>query len=232
MHKKALSEYEKAIALNNFGSEQALAIQNCNLGLLYFREIKDDLAMNYFQKSSVILPEYIQNIIHIAKIKIRQNKIQEAKQLIEDKLKKYSGNFELIELYSFILLKYGKINESQYFAKKCLIHNSNSLLSLMIMAESSRQKNNYTGAISYWKSLRLLSPRYALSNLGLIELYARINDRKMLNQEIQLLFCLKGSSNVTEYIKELTRDQLLLVYVPNLENISLILKKYYNEHKL
>lgn len=225
MSDKALAEYEKATALNSFGSEHALAIQYYNLGLLYFAEMKDDLALNHFQKSSAIVPEYIQNTIHVAKIKMRQNKISEARQIIKDKLTKYPGSFELMEFYSFILLKYGKINESQYFAKKCLMHNANSIFSLQIMAEICRQKNNYASAISYWKSLRLLSPRYAFTNLALIELYANINDHKMLNQEIQLLFCLKDSLNISEYIKELTKDEMLLVYVPNLKNLSFLLKK-------
>ena len=39
--------------------------------------------MNYFIKSSKIIPEYIPNYIYIAKIKLRHNKIKEAKQIIE-----------------------------------------------------------------------------------------------------------------------------------------------------
>jgi tetratricopeptide (TPR) repeat protein len=229
MNKKALFEYQKAIALNNFGSKYALAIQEHNSGLLYFGERKDDQAMYCFEKSLEILPRYIQTTIHIAKIKMRHNKIQDAKQIIEDKLKKYPGSFELMELYSFILLKYGEINESKDIAKKCLIHDSNSIFSLQIMAEICRQKNNYSGAISYLKSLRLLMPRNAFINLELIELYAKINNPQMLNQEIQLLLCLKGSLKVTEYIKILSRDKMLLVYVPDPEDISFILKNRIGE---
>ncbi len=229
MNEKALSEYEKAMALNNFGSEQAWAIQNYNSGLLYFREMKNDLALNYFQKSLKVLPEYIQNTVHIAKIKMRQNKILEAKKIIEDKLRKYPSSFELMELYSFILLKIGKLNESKYFVKKCLIHNPDSILSLQIMAEICRQKNNYTGAISYLNSSRLLAPRNAFINLALIELYAKINDSEMVNQEICFLIYLKGSSNISNYIKGLTSDKMLLVYIPDIENISSILKKRLKE---
>jgi protein O-mannosyl-transferase len=225
MNRKALFEYKEALALNNFGNKQALALHEYNMGLLYFNEIKDDLALNYFQKSSVILTEYIQNAIQIAKIKIRQNKIHEAKQIIEDKLKKYPNNFELIEIYSFILLKYGEINESQFFAKKCLIHNSDSIFSLKIMAETCRIKNNYTSAISYWKSVRSLSAHNSLANLALIELYAKINNQKMLMPEIQTLLYLRGSLNIIEYIKELSNDKLLLIYVPDVENLSFIVKK-------
>ncbi len=225
INEKAFSEYEKAIALYNFGSNQALAILEFNMGLLYFFERKDDLALKKFHESLAVLPDYIQNTIHIAKIKLRQNKIRESAEIIRDKLKKYPGSFELLEFYSFILLKEEKFNESQYFAKKCLLHNSNSTLSLMIMAEVYRQKKNYAGAISSLKSLRLLLPQNAFINLALIELYSKTNNTQMLSREIQVLFCLKGSSKTIEYIKELTKDEMLIVYVPDREDISLIVKK-------
>ncbi|PKN52263.1 MAG: hypothetical protein CVU55_08230, partial [Deltaproteobacteria bacterium HGW-Deltaproteobacteria-13] len=139
---KALQEYQKAEALNNFGSKEALAIQECNLGLYYFEEMQDDLAMDYFRKSSEILPEYIQTNIHIANINLRHNKIKEAKHLINEKLKKYPDNYELLALYSFILLKDNQIDDAQYFARKCLAKNLNSLPALEIMAETCRIKNN------------------------------------------------------------------------------------------
>ena len=224
---KALQEYEKAIILNKFGSEETLAIQKCNLGLLYFEDMKDDRAMGYFKKSSEIMPKYIKNYIYIAKIKLRQNKIKEAKQIIEDKLKKYPNNSELMELYSFILLKDGKINEAQHFARKCLAKDSNSLFALKIMAETCRIKNNYDGAISYWESVRLLSPQNAFANLALIELYAKIKDTQKLDQEIRLLFYFKGSLKLNEYIKKLTPDEKLIIYLPEDKNYSFITKKCY-----
>jgi len=61
---KALQEYEKAIMLNNFGSREAFAIQEYNLGLFYFERKQDETAMDYFRKSSEIIPQYIQNYIH------------------------------------------------------------------------------------------------------------------------------------------------------------------------
>ena len=116
---KALQEYEKAITLNNFGSREAFAIQEFNLGLFYFERKQDETAMDYFRKSSEIIPQYIQNYIHIAEIKLRHNKIKEAKQFISDKLERYPDSCELLELYSFILLKDGRINDAQYYARKC-----------------------------------------------------------------------------------------------------------------
>jgi len=225
---KALQEYEKAIIINKFGNKEAMALQEFNLGLFYLEENKDDLAMDYFKKSSERIPKYTPNIIQIAKIKLRQNKIKETQQIIKDQLKKYPDNPQLLELYSFILLKDGKINEAQNIARKCLAQNQNSLFALKIMAETCRIKNNYAGAIYYWKSVRSISPQNAFANLALIELYAKIKDTKMLDQEIRLLFYLQRSIKLTEYINQLTKDEKLIIYLPEMDNYSFITKKCYN----
>jgi Tfp pilus assembly protein PilF len=219
---KALLEYKKAMILNNYGNKEILAMQQCNLGIIYFEMMQNDLAMDYFRKSYEILPEYIRTNIYIAKIKLRHNKIKEAKEIVEDKLKKYRSDPELLELFSIILLKNGQINAAQYFAKKRLAQDADSLTALAIMAETCRIKSNYAGAISYWKSVRLLSPQNALANLALIELYAKIKDTKMLDQEIRFLFYLQGSLKLDEYIKKLTKDENLIIYVPKIENYSFI----------
>jgi tetratricopeptide (TPR) repeat protein len=212
--------------LNNFGgSNVSLAIQEYNLGLFYFEEMQDDLAMDYFRKSSEIIPKYIPNYIYIANIKLRHNKIKEAKQIINDKLTKYPDNSELLVLYSFILLKGGRINDAQSFARKCLAKNSNSLLALETMAETCRIKNNYAGAIYYWKSVRTLYSQNAFANLALIDLYKKTKNTKMLNQEIRLLLYLQGSLKLSEYIQQLKRDEKLIVYLPKIENYSFITGK-------
>ncbi len=223
---KAFQEYEKAMVLNKFGGAHARALQEYNLGLYYFEEMKNDLALSYFKKSSELLPDYIPNTIGIAKIKLRQNKIREAKQIIKDKLIKYPHISELLELYSFILLKEGKTNEAQYLARNNLLKNPNSIFALMIMAETCRLKSNYSCAISYWKSLRVFSPQNAFANLALIELYAKIKDTKMLRQEISLLFYLQGNLKLNEYIEELTKDEKLIVYVPKISFYSSIIRRY------
>jgi Tfp pilus assembly protein PilF len=223
---KGLQEYKKAISLNNFGgSNISLALQEYNLGLFYFTEMQDDLAMNYFMKSSKTNPEHIPNYIYMAKIKLRQNKIKEAGQIIEDKFKKYPDNSRILELYSFILLKDGKIDAAKNFAEKILAKDSDSQTALEIMAEVCRLKNNYARAIYYWKSVRELAPQNAYANLALIELYGEIKDAKMLNQEIHILLYLHGSSTLKEYIQQLNNDQKLLIYVPKLENYLFIAGK-------
>ena len=224
---KALQEYEKAMLLNKFGSKEAMAIQEYNLGLFYFEEMKDNLAINYFKKSAEVIPEYIQNHIQMAKIKLRQNKIKEAQIIIKDKLEKYPQNPKLLESYSFILLKDGKIDEAQYFAKKCLAKDQNSLLALKIMAETCRIKHNYTGSIFYWKFVRLISPQNAFVNLALIELYSNTKDTKMLNQEIRFLLCSHSSLKLSEYIEQLIRDEKLIVYLPRIDYYLFLTEKCY-----
>ena len=222
---KALQEYKKAMILNNFGNEQIWAIQQCNMGILYFEMMQDDLAMELFKKSSEILPEYIQTNIYVAKIKLRHNEIKEAKEIVEDKLKKYRSDPAVWDLYNLILLKNGRINAAQYFAKKRLSQDADSLSALAIMAETCRIKNNYASAISYWRAVRLLSPQNALANLALIELYAKTKNTKMLNQEIRLLFYLMGSLKLKEYINKLTKDERLIIYLPKIKNYSFITRQ-------
>ncbi|MGA2553882.1 MAG: hypothetical protein ABSF20_03770, partial [Smithella sp.] len=220
---KGLQEYKKAISLNNFGgSNISLSLQEYNLGLLYFTEMQDDLAMNYFIQSSKTNPGHIPNYICMAKIKLRQNKVKEAGQIIEDKFKRYPDNSGLLELYSFILLKDGKIDAAKNFAEKSLAKDSDSLTALEIMAEACRLKNNYALAIYYWKSARELAPQNAYANLALIELYEKIKNAKRLNQEIRLLLYLQGSLNLKEYIQQLNKDEKLLIYVPKIENYLFI----------
>jgi hypothetical protein len=122
-------------------------------------------------------------------------------------------------------LKDGRINDAQYFARKCLAKNATSLPAIEIMAETCRIKNNYAGAIFYWKSVRTLYSQNAYANLALIELYGKIKDTKMLNQEIRLLFYLQGSLKLSKYIQQLNRDEKLIVYLPKIENYSFITGK-------
>lgn len=106
-NEKALREYEKALSLNNFGKRKILGFQYFNLGVLYLEQKQDDLALNYFIKSAAINPDDIQNYIYMAKIHLRHNKIKEARQVVEGKLKKYPHHSELSELYRIIQLKEG-----------------------------------------------------------------------------------------------------------------------------
>jgi len=222
---KGLEEFNKAMELNNWGgSNQSLGIQEYNLGVYYFMEMQDDPALEHFIKSSRYY-DHIQNFIHIAKIKLRQHKINDVRAVVKNKLDKNPDKPELLELYSFILFKSGKINDAGYFAQKCLAKNPDSLIALEIIAEIYRLKSNYTGAIYYWKQVRLLHPQDAYANLALIELYKIIKDEKMMNKEIFLMYNLKGSSELREYIATLKKDASLTVYVPDIDDFSFVRQK-------
>jgi hypothetical protein len=95
------------------------------------------------------------------------------------------------------------------------------------MAETCRLKNNYAGAFSYFRLLRLLAPQDPFVNLALIELYAETKNSQKLASEIRLLFNLQGSLTISEYIKELQKDSMLRVYVPNRGNISGIVRNFF-----
>jgi len=222
---KALSEYEKAMNLNKFENKAIRAVQESNLGLYYFEEGQNDLAMGYFKKSSKFLPDYIYNITYPVKIKLRQNKINEALRIIEDRYNAYPDNREIIELYAMIRLKNGEIDAAQKLARKCLVKNPNSLPALMITAETCRMKNDYPCAIRNWESIKKIAPQNAFANLALIELYAKIKDTRRLNREIRILYYLQGISNLEEYIGTLTSDEKLLIYLPQVENYAFLRKK-------
>ena len=125
-------------------------------------------------------------------------------------------------------MKEGDINAAQIFRQKMPNKRSGFTVCTQIMAETCRKKNNYACAIYYWKSVRALSSQDAHANLALIELYKKIDDTKMLNQEIRLLFYWQGSLKLNEYIQQLNKDENLNIYVPRIENFSFITKKCFH----
>ena len=222
---KALQEYETAMKLNRFGNTVIRAVQESNLGLYYFEEGQDDLAMSYFKRSSEFLPDYIYNITYPVKIKLRQNRINEALQMIQAKYDKYPNNREIVQLYSIVLIKDGEIDRAQKLARKYLVKDPNSLTALMILAEACRIKNDYVCSLLYWESIQKLAPQNAFANLALIDLYAKTKNLRMLDQQIRFLHCLQGPLKLEEYIKALTRDGNLLPYLPEFKNYIFIKKK-------
>ncbi len=222
---KAFQEYEKAMQLDRFGNKVIRAVQESNLGLYYFEERQDDLAMDYFKKSSQYLPDYIYNITYPAKIKLRQNKISEARQLLEEKYNKHPDNREIMQLYSLVLVKSGEIDKAQKLARKILDKDPNSLSALTILAEACHIKNDNACALMHWESIQRIAPQNAFANLALIDLYAKTNDTKRLNREVPILYYLKGTSNLDEYIRTLTADEKLLIYIPQVENYTFLKRR-------
>jgi protein O-mannosyl-transferase len=220
---KVMDFHEKALSANNFGGSHALATIQYNIALYYFDSNQNDLALDYLKKSDKLLPDYLQNTILQAKIKMRENNINDAKTILEAKLHKYPNNAALCEYYSFVLLKSGKINEAQSFSQK----NNNSITSLMITAEVCHLKNNFNSAIYYWKKVRVLSPQNAYVNLALVELYKKTKNSDLLKQEIHFLLCLKGTLSFDDYVKQLFKDRQLLVYAPDPAKFKFLKDQYH-----
>jgi protein O-mannosyl-transferase len=222
LREKGLEVYNKAMSINNFANTDIRAIHEYNLGLYYFDERKLDKALTYFEKSSIILPDYLPNTIHIAKIKLLNGNNAEAGHLIEMKLKKYPTNPELLDLFSLILFKDGNLTQSEEFAKKALKSNPTAASPLVILAEIACKKGNYQGAIIFWNLYKKLAPLSSYANLALIELYAETNNKKMLNEEIANLNCYRGTKDIHEYINDLQKDTNISVHVPDTHKIIAI----------
>lgn len=221
---QAFALYQKAMALDRFENKTIRAVQETNLGMYYFDQMQNDLAMDYFQKSSQINPDHKDNVLYMAKIYLRQNKIDEANRIIDEKLIKFPDNLYLLDLKCLILIKKGNIDDAQRIAKRYLAKSSNNLSFLMIMAESCHMKKDYFCAISYWQSVRMNSPYNAYANLALINLYNKVNDYQKMKKELGILFFLKGSHSLEAYFKILQYDDQLLIYVPNYEDFQFIRK--------
>ena len=77
---KAIKEFEKALSLNRFDNRRVAAQLKSNIGIYYFVEGQNDLAMQYFTESARELPRYIDNILFAARIHMCQGRIDKAKK--------------------------------------------------------------------------------------------------------------------------------------------------------
>jgi tetratricopeptide (TPR) repeat protein len=222
---QALHEYEKAMVLNNFGGIDVRAIQENNLSLYYYQEGKYSQALQYFESSHKVLPHFVSKPGFIARIKLLNNKIHEAHHLIEEQIEKYPDNDKLIELFTFILYKEGNFKEAEVFAKNFLKKNISNAFPLAILAETSRKKGNIRAAISLWKLYQQSFPQDYYANLALLELYFQTNKCKLLDEEIAKLYCRKRDQTLFSYIKDISRNKNLLIYIPDSERIENIIEK-------
>jgi hypothetical protein len=94
----------------------------------------------------------------------------------------------------------------------------------MILAETARKKGNYKSAIILWTHYYNVFPLNPYANLALIELYSQTNNFKLLDEEIAKLYCLKRNKTLISYIKEISQDKNLLVYIPDIVKIKSIVK--------
>jgi protein O-mannosyl-transferase len=220
---KALIEYEKAMSLNNFGGVYPRAVQEHNLGLYKFSEGKYDAALPYFESSDKILPFYLSNTIHIAKIHLIKDEFSLAHNIIKSALDKYPHNSELKELFCLILLRENKFAQAEEYAKSILRNNLSSTFPLAVLARTSSRKGNLLSAISFWRRYQHFYPNDRSANLALIELYAAKNDQRMLKEELAKLFCLKGGKSLSAFIKEDFDRRNLSIYLPDYNSIKEII---------
>jgi protein O-mannosyl-transferase len=212
---KVLAEYEKAMALNNFGGIYARAVQEHNLGLYKFTEGKYDAALPYFESSRKILPFYISNTIHIIKIHILRNEFALAHDIGKSALEKYPHHSELNNLFCLILLRENNFSAAEIYAKSILQNNPANPFPLAVLAQTARHKGNLSASISLWKRYRHFSPGNRLANIALIELYAQSNDQRLLKQELAKLFCFAGGKSLFDYINENFRERNLHIFPPD-----------------
>lgn len=224
---KGLYNYEKAMALDNFANTHARSLQEQNLGIYYFLEGRYDLALPYFERAYKTIPLYLPNTIYIAKIHLLRNEYSRAHRLIEPLIKNHPGNPGLNEIFCLILFKENNFYGAESYAKKILKNDLSSTFPLPILAETSRKKGNFQSAILFWRLYQQSFPQNPYANLALIELYAQINDYKMLDEELANLACLKKSRSLTSYINEISRNKnlLVLVYIPDAGKIRAIFKE-------
>ena len=192
--------------------------------LYYFQEKKYSQALPYFESSYKVLHYYLPNPIYISKIKLINNKITDAHRIIEEQIEKYPDNPELIELFSLILYKEGNLDKAEATSKNAIKNNSSSTFHLMILAETARKKGFYKSAIILWKHYYTIFPLNPYANLALIELYSQTNNYKSLDEEIAKLYCLKRNQTLISYIKEISQDKTLLVYIPDVVKMNSIVK--------
>ena len=217
---KGLYHFQKAVELDHFSNAFVRDIQDQNIGVYYFHQGNYDLSLHYLEKAAKNIKPDLTNRLFVARIKLLKNEYSQAYDLIEPLLKKHPDNPQLNETFCLILLKENKIEEAEIYAKKFLKKNISSTFPLKILAEVEKKKGNIRSAVLYWKLYRNSFPIDPYVNLALIELYSDLNMKKELDEELAKVFCLKKTLPLTVYINELSRNQNLLVYVPDADKIQ------------
>lgn len=222
LKEKGVPILQKGLSLNNFGNSSARAMQYHNAGIFLFQEGNYDLALSYFEEAHKTLSDYIPVSIYMAKIRLLKSEISEAQHLIDPFIQKHPHHSELNEIYCLILLKKNNLKNAELRAKNFLKNNISSTFPIPVLAESARVRGNYRVSILYWQLYRNSFPIDPYVNLALIDLYSELNHEKELDEELAKLFCLKKTLSLNSYINELSRNQNLLVYVPNAKKIQRI----------
>lgn len=222
---KGLAAYEKALSLDNFGNIYARALHKYNMGGFFFHERKYREAMTYFERSYAAMEQYISTPLHMAKIELINHHFADARLRIEGLIRKHPENRELLEFYSLILLKHNQLSDAESLARKIQKMKINNPYPRMVLAEINAQKGNFRSAIAHWKMYQNDLPLNPYANLALIELAARTGDIGLFEAELSRLNCFMGAKPMRLYLEEVFRDQNLLVYTPDLDQLMMLINK-------
>ena len=222
---KGFKYFEKALAVDNFGNIHIRAVQENNMGKYYYMEGQYDEAFVFFEKSYKANSSYRSNIIYMAKIHILKGENDLAHQLITSSINKASDHIDLLEILSLIHIKKKDYQKAEADAQKVLKKDLSRSFPLSVLAETSRIKGNLRSSIALWQLYQSTSPQDAYGNLALINLYNQTNDQEKLKKEIDKLYYLKGNVSISSYLKRLAQKKNLAVYIPEIDEIKMILNK-------
>ena len=222
---KGFKYFEKALAVDNFGNIHIRAVQENNMGKYYYMEGQYDEAFVFFEKSYKVNSSYRSNIIYMAKIHILKGENDLAHQLITSSINKASDHIDLLEILSLIHIKKKDYQKAEADAQKVLKKDLSRSFPLSVLAETSRIKGNLRSSIALWQLYQSTSPQDAYGNLALINLYNQTNDQEKLKKEIDKLYYLKGNVSISSYLKRLAQKKNLAVYIPEIDEIKMILNK-------
>ncbi len=161
----------------------------------------------------------------MAKIHILKGENDLAHQLITSSINKASDHIDLLEILSLIHIKKKDYQKAEADAQKVLKKDLSRSFPLSVLAETSRIKGKLRSSIALWQLYQSTSPQDAYGNLALINLYNQTNDQEKLKKEIDKLYYLKGNVSISSYLKRLAQKKNLAVYIPEIDEIKMILNK-------
>ena len=118
-------------------------------------------------------------------------------------------------------MKKGELDEASRYRTKLTVEKAGLSLSAHADGGNIAPSRNYPAAIFYWR-VGQSSRKNRYANLALIELYSRTGRIQLLEREIAFLLSLARPLKLGDYIKELTGDEKLTIYVPRVEDFTFI----------
>jgi len=219
---KGLQEYLLAMELNNFGNKIMRAKLNLNLGLYYYEEGNYSESWKYLEAAYKFSHFNLAVPLYMARIKLQENELVEARRIIEDQRKVFPQSKKLAEMLTFILFKEGQCDRAAALADAALKSEISSGFYLAILAEIARAQGDMKKSIELWEINQHYFPKDPYANLALIELYFQEGNEEAITLQIEKLHYFKGGQALSSYIETLSRDKNLLTYIPDLNKIEII----------